>query len=645
MGLSTNDYTTAEKDKLATIEPDANFYEHPIHSSHSLGLYKITVDESGHVSDATIVKKEDIVALGIPEQDTTYVDETLSIPGQAADAKATGDAIANALTEANTYSDNAANKKVPLSGGEMTGALTAPQLQVKQQSGSTQAIRFLNEAGNMKLTIYPGSNGNLYVRQIDPDTQKSERFKLPELTPGITADVTYKILTSKEPVSIGEGGTGATTAADARAKLGVTPENIGASKTDHTHNDLNTKNGQVVLGTDINDLGGYNHWFRPERVENNHYALGSEISPWDRAYIDKLTAPSGTLNVTSPLSLNTALDIANGGTGKTTHKSNAILTGNGTSAVKNVTTASGAFYATEANGAAKFGTLPIAQGGTGAVNVAGIRKNLGIVTNQENLLDNSYFANPINQGGKTDYLSVVGYTIDRWKTTDMLNVSIKNGYINLSCTSDTLNNGLYQIIAPEKRPAPGTKVTFACMDADGVIYFGSCNMPETGLATVIYANDFLGVVYPTSVSIMVKPNCSTNIVWAAFYEGEYTADTLPEYRYKGYLNEYNECLRYYWKPQYAACTGFAYSASTIYAFWNVPAKMRTTPTFVIPDNFQMTIRCNGNKYTVNSTAITQVDWYGYYARFRISQTGIDIPVDSLIAANFTTGTVEIDANL
>lgn len=59
------------------------------------------------------------------------------------------------------------------------------------------------------------------------------------------------------------------------------------------------------------------------------------------------------------------LGVANGGTGKSTHTANAVLTGNGTSAVKNVATASGALYATAANGAPKFGTLPVAQGGTG----------------------------------------------------------------------------------------------------------------------------------------------------------------------------------------------------------------------------------------------------------------------------------------
>lgn len=71
------------------------------------------------------------------------------------------------------------------------------------------------------------------------------------------------------------------------------------------------------------------------------------------------------------------LPVAQGGTGKTTHTANAVLTGNTTGAVKNVATASGALFATAANGAPKFGTLPVAQGGTGATSAANARTNLG----------------------------------------------------------------------------------------------------------------------------------------------------------------------------------------------------------------------------------------------------------------------------
>ena len=71
------------------------------------------------------------------------------------------------------------------------------------------------------------------------------------------------------------------------------------------------------------------------------------------------------------------LGVARGGTGKATHTSNAVLTGNGTSGVNNVATANGALYATAANGAAKFGTLPVAQGGTGATTSSAALANLG----------------------------------------------------------------------------------------------------------------------------------------------------------------------------------------------------------------------------------------------------------------------------
>lgn len=50
--------------------PTGSGYVHPTHDSHTSGLYKITVDELGHVSSATAVTKTDITDLGIPGSDT-----------------------------------------------------------------------------------------------------------------------------------------------------------------------------------------------------------------------------------------------------------------------------------------------------------------------------------------------------------------------------------------------------------------------------------------------------------------------------------------------------------------------------------------------------------------------------------------------
>ena len=71
-GLSANDYTTVEKNKLATIAEGANKYVHPTYTVQSSGLYKITVDSTGHISSVVPVSKDDIMALGIPAQDTVY---------------------------------------------------------------------------------------------------------------------------------------------------------------------------------------------------------------------------------------------------------------------------------------------------------------------------------------------------------------------------------------------------------------------------------------------------------------------------------------------------------------------------------------------------------------------------------------------
>ena len=51
-------------------------YTHPTHTAHAAGLYKVTVDELGHVTAATAVAKSDITALGIPAQDTVYTHDT-----------------------------------------------------------------------------------------------------------------------------------------------------------------------------------------------------------------------------------------------------------------------------------------------------------------------------------------------------------------------------------------------------------------------------------------------------------------------------------------------------------------------------------------------------------------------------------------
>lgn len=97
MGLSTNDFTTEEKEKLATlaspdvvtdeknglmssadkvkldgIEKNANNYAHPIYDEKQAGLYRISVDKLGHVATADKMTSEELTAEGISPADHTH---------------------------------------------------------------------------------------------------------------------------------------------------------------------------------------------------------------------------------------------------------------------------------------------------------------------------------------------------------------------------------------------------------------------------------------------------------------------------------------------------------------------------------------------------------------------------------------------
>lgn len=87
-------------------------YSHPSYTAKSSGLYKVTIDEEGHVSATTAVTKADITALGIPAQDTntTYNNATQSAAGlESAADKTKLDGIE---TGANKYSLPAASSTV-----------------------------------------------------------------------------------------------------------------------------------------------------------------------------------------------------------------------------------------------------------------------------------------------------------------------------------------------------------------------------------------------------------------------------------------------------------------------------------------------------------------------------------------------------
>lgn len=98
---------------------------------------------------------------------------------------------------------------------------------------------------------------------------------------------------------------------------------------------------------------------------------------------EKLSDGTTTIEIDDIVLASDIIDAAHGGTGRATLTANAVIAGNGTGTVKLITSASGALYSTSSGGTPQFGTLPVAQGGTGATTAANARSNLAVYSTTE----------------------------------------------------------------------------------------------------------------------------------------------------------------------------------------------------------------------------------------------------------------------
>lgn len=126
-------YDNANKEWLGWIQLKFTdtVYTHPSYTAKSNGLYKVTVDDKGHVSGTTAVAKSDITALGIPSTNTTY---------------STGTASTSGLTKLYTGTGTATD-------GTMTQSAIKSVLDGKSNNGHTHDDRYYTESEmNTKLS-------------------------------------------------------------------------------------------------------------------------------------------------------------------------------------------------------------------------------------------------------------------------------------------------------------------------------------------------------------------------------------------------------------------------------------------------------------------------------------------------------------
>lgn len=252
-----------------------------------------------------------------------------------------------------------------------------------------------------------------------------------------------------------------------------------------------------------------------------------------------------------------------------------------------------------------------------------------------NWLDNSWFVNPVNQRGKTSY-TASSYCIDRWML-DMGSASITSSGIKLTGAvfrqAVALKAGTYTFAIHLSTDT----TLFIRFQYDGSSSVTSLDgeSATTGAYITMY-NYNSGVVMVQ----FVQSNDSSVVhtaVWAALYEGSYTADTLPAYQPKGYAAELAECQLYYLPLNHQLLgSGYTFNGG---AALLVPRKMRIdAPSFVASGT--IIARVNGADYPLTLSSVTT-----YGSMIKVDFASNTIPVNYPCAFYSDAPGVSLNADL
>lgn len=146
-------------------------YTHPSYTAKSNGLYKVTVDSKGHVSETTAVSKADITALGIPSTNTTYSTGTASTFGLTKLYTGTGTATDGTMTQSAIKSalDGKSNNGHTHDDRYYTESEINSKLSGKANSSHTHSQYYdssISRTANTVLAAPNGSNGTASFRKL-----------------------------------------------------------------------------------------------------------------------------------------------------------------------------------------------------------------------------------------------------------------------------------------------------------------------------------------------------------------------------------------------------------------------------------------------------------------------------------------------
>ena len=158
----------ADKAKLNTIEEGANYYTHPSYLARQSGFYKVTIDDEGHVSGVDNVVKNDITALGIPSQDTTYSNATTSLDGLlSSEDKTKLDGIASGATRVLVDSSITESSSNPVRSSVIYSALAGKVPTSRTVNGKALSENITLTANDVNAIPSSSKGANNGVAELD----------------------------------------------------------------------------------------------------------------------------------------------------------------------------------------------------------------------------------------------------------------------------------------------------------------------------------------------------------------------------------------------------------------------------------------------------------------------------------------------
>lgn len=229
-----------------------------------------------------------------------------------------------------------------------------------------------------------------------------------------------------------------------------------------------------------------------------------------------------------------------------------------------------------------------------------------------NLLDNWYFADPVNQRGNTEY-TALGYTIDRWKISagqsGSMKLSIGDTYVGITAGADSYTR--VDQVFEGSTDLYGVTVTGSALFEDGTLWSGSGVFPSAvdGVysTTVLYSNSAHSLLLQTagngSSILRITANAGITINVKAVKLELGTQQTLARKAVDGTwtlidpppnkAEELAKCQRYFYRKKGTGSysnygNGYINSANGAFIFVNVP-EMRVAPTVAASGKFILSI--------------------------------------------------------